>query len=443
MSGSTRRALSALTALVLIGTLFVGAPGPTYANGSDTYYVAQTGEPDGDGSSCTDPDFVGGDAAPIALAVDLATDGDTIYICAGIYAIETNIVLGGGLTLQGAGAGVTILDGGNTFNEDGSSNNNGHRILAGYGAITVSDIAFQNAYYGAIWAPDVALAVFSSSFLNNTTDSYGGAIYNGDSGTVTIIDSTFTGNTAPGSGGAVWTATAVVSESTFTNNDAANDGGAIGTDVGNVTVSESIFKGNSAGDDGGAVYAGSTITATSSTFTGNSAGSSGGAIAATNVTSNISSYTNNIAYSGGAIYALFTTANRSTFIGNESQFGGAIDSFDATITSSNFMGNSAIQLGGAIAVASGTIEKSRFISNSSGEHGGAILLYSPNDDAIRQLRGNSFTRNRAGAGGAITLGPCVEPTRSGAARVERANRFSGNRATQRRTNNVERWTEGC
>jgi hypothetical protein len=62
MTRSVRRALSALTALVMTGTLFVGAPSPTYANGSSvTYYVAQTGDPDGDGSSCTDPDFVGGD----------------------------------------------------------------------------------------------------------------------------------------------------------------------------------------------------------------------------------------------------------------------------------------------------------------------------------------------------------------------------------------------
>jgi len=35
------------------------------------------------------------------------------------------------------------------------------------------------------------------------------------------------------------------------------------------------------------------------------------------------------------------------------------------------------------------------------------------------------------------------PSRSEAARVERANRFSGNRATeQRRTNTIERWDIG-
>jgi hypothetical protein len=60
------------------------------------------------------------------------------------------------------------------------------------------------------------------------------------------------------------------------------------------------------------------------------------------------------------------------------------------------------------------------------------------------MRRNTFSRNTAAVGGAMTLGPCVTPSRSQAARVERANRFSGNRATeQRRTNNIERLEGGC
>jgi len=69
-----------------------------------------------------------------------------------------------------------------------------------------------------------------------------------------------------------------------------------------------------------------------------------------------------------------------------------------------------------------------------------VALLFPDIVALQQLRGNTFSRNTAAAGGAITLGPCIVPTRSQAARVERANRFRGNRATeQRRTSNVERW----
>ena len=469
----SKRLSALVTSALLVGGLFVGAPAPAYAaDPAVTYYVAQSGTPDGDGSSCTDPDFVGGDRTPIAAAAFAATNGDTIYICAGTYAIETQVVLGGGLTLQGAGDGVTILDGGNTFNEDGSSNNDGDRILDGSGAITLSDITFQNAFNGAISAADVALAVFSSSFLNNTTNHYGGAIYNGDSGMVTIIDSTFTNNTATDSGGAVWTATAVVSDSTFTNNDAADDGGAIGTDFGNVTATNSTFTGNTADDKGGAIYTLNTgVTVTNSTFTDNSAEDDGGAIRAYTVTATNSTFAGNTSVNddGGAIHAdNDATVTRSIFTGNTANEGGAIDATTATVTNSTFTKNTVTVYGGAIYANTATVSssrftdnkadveggailagpgtiitRSRFTRNTAGEHGGAMLLYAPNSADLQQLRGNTFMRNSAPAGGAITLGPCVVPSRSQAASVERANRFSGNRATeQRRTQNIERWDDG-
>ena len=322
MTRLTRRALSLLTALAMVGTLFVGAPAPVYAaDPAVTYYVAQTGEPDGDGSSCADPDFVGGDTAPIASAVDLATNGDTIYICAGTYAIETTILFGGELlTLQGAGRGVTILDGGSTFNAEGANNGDGRQILTSSTALTVSGLTFHGGY----------------------SSTQGGAIY---ATTVTVTNSTFTGNRS---------------------------------------------------GSGGAIYA-TTVTATTSTFTDNSA-----------------------SLVGGAIYA-------ST----------------ATVTNSAFSSNSSTQEGGAILAETGTVASSRFTRNTSGTHGGAIFFYLPAQTDLSLMRRNTFSRNTAAAGGAISLGPCIVPSRSEAARVERANRFSGNRATeQRRTNNIERFDNG-
>jgi hypothetical protein len=94
--------------------------------------------------------------------------------------------------------------------------------------------------------------------------------------------------------------------------------------------------------------------------------------------------------------------------------------------------------------ATGTVDGSRFTRNTAGQHGGAIFFDSPAPTDLRLMRRNTFSRNTAAAGGAITFGPCGAPSRSEAARVQRANRFSGNRATeQRRTNNIERWEGGC
>jgi predicted outer membrane repeat protein len=318
MTRVTRRALSTLTALVMVGTLFVGAPSSVRATADDIYigFNANTS-----GGSCADPDFTADgsdDSAQIALAVADTNVNGTLHFCPGTYDIDTTIVLDGtDITLQGANATTTILDGGGAT-----------RILTSSGAITVSALTFHDGY-----AAGIGFA------------GYGGAIFTDT--TATVTDSIFTDN-------------------------AAVEAGAIDAEV-SVTVTDSTFTGNTASRYGGAIWSPTGIV-TNSTFTGNTASSDGGAI-----------------YSG-----------------------------------------------------TGTITRSRFTRNTAGEHGGAILLYAPNSDDLRQLRGNTFMRNTAPAGGgAITLGPCTVPSRSEATRVERANRFSGNRATQqRRTNNVERWATG-
>ena len=417
MTRSARRALSALTALVMTGTLFAGAPAPVFAaDPAVTYYVAQSGSsaqeetPARQGTSCADPDFVGGDHTPIAAAVGLATDGDTIYICAGAgpYAIESTISLGAELlTLQGAGAGATILDGGGNT-----------QILTSSGAISVSNLTFHDGQ-------------------NNSFGGTGGAIY---AATVTVVSSTFTSNYAY-AGGAIRATTATIISSTFTNNDAGNGAAVYATTV---TITSSRFTSNTA-YYGGAIYA-TTVTATSSTFTSNAASIGGAILGGDYVTATSSTFTGNIANIGGAISASTVTATSSTFTSNHAaDNGGAIHAdTTATVTSSTFTGNIA-SIGGAIDATSGTIARSRFTRNTAGDRGGAVALWSPNSADLQQLRGNTFLRNQAGAGGAITLGSCGPAfSRSQVARVERANRFSGNRATeQRRTNNIERWEGAC
>jgi predicted outer membrane repeat protein len=184
-------------------------------------------------------------------------------------------------------------------------------------------------------------------------------------------------------------------DSTFTDNDTSEYGAVLyaWNPARTVSISNSVFDGNDSGKGGGAILA-TTVTITGSTFTDN-----------------------NAVLDGGAIKATTATVSNSTFTDNEADIEG-----------------------GAIIAGSGTITRSRFTRNTAGEHGGAMLLWAPNSADLQQLRGNTFMRNTAPAGGAITLGPCIVPSRSQAARVERANRFRGNRATQqRRTDNIERW----
>ena len=288
---------------------------------------------------------------------------------------------------------------------------------------------------GAVRGDSVVIS--SSSFVGNEASDNGGAIRAIVSATIT--NSTFTSNASyTGTGGAIFSQGEVaITASTFTNNE-ANDGGAIRAAT--ATATNSTFTNNEA-NDGGAIYAAVTVTATSSTFTNNGA-TNGGAIYTGTGTVTNSTFTNNDAMAGGAIYSDVTaTVTNSTFTNNDAVVGGAITTEgDVNVTNSTFTKNDATEYGGAIYTGTGTVVRSRFTQNTAGGRGGAVLLAFPNGVDLLQLRGNTFIRNTALAGGAITLGPCIVPSRSQAARVQRANRFSGNRATQqRRTNNIERW----
>jgi len=420
MTRSARRALSALTALVLVGTLFVGVPAPVYAADPVTYYVAQSGSsaqeetPARKGTSCADPDFVGGDHTPITAAVGPATDGDTIYICAGAgpYAIESTISLGAELlTLQGAGAGVTILDGGGNT-----------QILTSSSAITVSNLTFHDGQ-------------------NNSFGGTGGAIY---AATVTVVSSTFTSNYAY-AGGAIRATTATITSSTFTSNNADGNGAAVYATT--VTITSSRFTSNTA-SYGGAIYTFGATTITSSTFIGNSALIGGAICASDYVTITNSTFISNTASIGGAVAASdYVTVTSSTFTNNvASDSGGAIvANAYVTVTNSTFTSNSANYRGGAINSETAEITGSRFMRNTSNQHGGAVYFWGATADDLRHLRRNTFTRNTAPAGGAITLGSCGPVYSRGQARsLEATNRFSRNRATdQRRTNNIERWEGAC
>jgi len=431
MTRLTRRALSTLTALVMVGTLFLGAPSPAYA--AVYYFVSQSGSA-GSGTSCTNADFVGFDETPIAAAVAAATDGDTILICPGTYVIANTIDLAGEtITLHGdPDAAPTVLDGGDTT-----------RILTSSGAITVSNLTFKDGYGvlgGAIYA-DTSVTVTNSRFTSNDAD-FGGAIA---ASTVAVTNSRFTSNDADFGGAIAAETSATVTRSTFTGNTADHDGGAIFADT--ATVTDSTFTGNTADVNGGAIYADTSATVTRSTFTGNTADGYGGAIAAFGTaTVTDSTFTSNDADFGGAIYAATATVTASTFTNNSADAGGAIAALSgslegaaATVTDSRFTSNDATYNGGAILANTGTIARSRFTRNTAGGHGGAVHLWTPNSDNLQQLRRNTFTRNRADAGGAIVLGSCGPAvSRSQVRSVERANRFSANRATvKRRTNNIE------
>ncbi|MBR2695032.1 MAG: right-handed parallel beta-helix repeat-containing protein, partial [Thermoguttaceae bacterium] len=256
------------------------------------------------------------------------------------------------------------------------------------GALTVIDSTFTgntvNNFGGAIRSNSVSLTVSGCQFTDNEAYLVGGALFLYDLETANVRDSIFTGNTAKTEhGGAIYSNGALtVSGSTFTNNKADGDGGAINS-LENLTVTDSTFTGNSANEgNGGAIESsyGGNLTVTGCTFTDNTADIEGGAIDSFNIGS--------------------LTVTDSEFIGNSAGEAGAIHvgGREAAISGSYFTGNSATSGGGAIFVAGNlTLTDSILVGNSAVTDGGAIRA-TLGELTVRQ---SLIARNEAAHGGGI------------------------------------------
>lgn len=438
-----QRKQSAMAALLTV-TFLVGAPAPVRAVEPTTFYVAQSGvaaATPGDGTGCSNPDYVepatGDDHAAIQEAITDAGAGDTIYLCAGSYDIGSTINLGTeAIFMRGAGRGNTILDGGYDT-----------RILVSDANVNVTGLTFQHGYSitygGAIVAPSAN--VNESSFVGNEADNDqgGGAILSWN--VITVTNSSFVGNTA-GTGGAIYTnSVAEVQNSRFTANTATSgQGGSIKASA--ATITNSNFAENTASGSGGAISAG-TVTVSASGFTRNHAAEAGGAILADDVTVGGTTFTANSAgVTGGAILSDTALIKVGRFTENQANYGGAVHVYTtATVERSTFTRNVAFLYAGALLAPTAVLRFSEFSLNQAGSNAGAVFLYTVEPADLNQMRRNTFSKNIASRSGALNLERCdMAPSLAEGRRVERANTFTGNRATLlRRTANIELTVSSC
>lgn len=255
-----------------------------------------------------------------------------------------------------------------------------------------------SSHGGCIYIPNGTLTIDKLTALNNTSGDSGGAIHIASKGeaatTVTISNSSFTGNSVPINnesrfGGAIFIdngAVATLTDVVFTKNIASN-GGAIGLTgasltINGITAIENEATGNSNySGNGGAISikkdstnvkieinAGTQIT--ENTFTGNKASRAGGAIffylSEGEFSANQLTFTNNVATSnyGGALYLRATdssllTADIGTIVANGNKAsgnGGALYLYKMTgsidsVTASNNSANN----GGAMYIAGSAV----------------------------------------------------------------------------------------
>ncbi len=454
-----QRITTIITSLALIGAIFAGVPSSVRADAAEIYVGIAGADYTTAVAGCRDLDIpiLAGSGVDVAEDIaDASVDADsggTIYLCPGTYHFLTAAVMQrNDITLKGAGATQTILDGGYDS-----------RIVVTMGNLLIESLTMQNARGfdadegGAVLAGGT-VDVTSVTFKHNFANKGGGAIAAG--GTVVAYESVFTSNTAHDQGGAIASHSFVfVYDSSFTSNSSIADencvggGGAIAS-VDDVFVERSTFTRNTAvvstdlltcednqnyGGSGGAIGTYAFAFVQDSTFSGNTAAVAGGAIMALDLTP--------------TAHTEFTI-ERSTFIKNRALYGGALyvssdrPLITTTITGNVFKGNSAkvgagkgswfrtnSGRGGAVyAQTQITMTNNRFSQNRASVSGGAAYLLTGSDETLAAMTGNRFVANIGGkAGGAVGYNSADAgsvPTRSELHKALRANRFSSNAASR-------------
>jgi hypothetical protein len=158
-------------------------------------------------------------AGSLRAALTSANDGDTIDFQAAVT---------GAVTLT---TGQLIVDKSVAISGPGANN------------LTVDANHASRVFYVS---PSTTVTISGLTITNGSFNGNGGGIYN-DHATLTVTNSTLSGNSAP-----------------------ASDGGGIYNDNGTITITNSTLSGNSGPASGGGIYNLGTLTVSNSTLSGNS-----------------------------------------------------------------------------------------------------------------------------------------------------------------------------
>jgi uncharacterized repeat protein (TIGR01451 family) len=269
-------------------------------------------------------------AAVNAANTDGHTGTDTIQLPAGHYTLTAgnggSLTITASETIQGAGASVTVIDGGGTA--PGALEDRIFLVEAGANAVAFNGVTIEG---GHVSGNGAGIDNFANVSVNNsiitgnvaTGIDSGGGIANEGSGTLVVNTSTISGNTAGGEGGGIFNSTSFgagtplrVLNSTISGNTADEGGGLANAAFNSLaSVSGSTFANNTAsGFDsrGGAIFntGGSQLSLVNDTIADNHAATGsgqGGGIFAEGFGSGSTSLLNvtlfqNSAASGGNIY---------------------------------------------------------------------------------------------------------------------------------------------
>jgi CSLREA domain-containing protein len=316
---------------------------------------------------------------------------DVIVVPAGVFKLgqpgtDEDANLGGDLditdavTIQGAGAGLTIIDAqrlDRVIDVFGSAPSSIKVVLQG---ITVRR-GNVSSHGGGIRVGNADLVVRDSAITANRAVNSGGGISNGSAqgtGNVRVIRTTIALNVGGQEGGGIGVlgdgSALTVNHCTIRRNIGGFGGGINATSG---TVTNSTITGNTATLAGGG-FDGSTVTMTGCTVSGNTGGSTGGGgiFVFTAILSKCTVSGNSTAGPSGGIGAGTATLSKCTVSGNSAGYnGGGIAATTATVTSCTIAGNSAGTNGGGVWAQEATLLNVTVAENSA--HTGGGLFHNP------------------------------------------------------------------
>ncbi len=319
-----------------------------------------------------------------------------------------SVISGGGLANYG---GTTTLTNCTVSGNSASVGGGLYTNSAGTTTLTNCTISGNSAEWDGGLENVGTTTLRNCTVSGNSAAVVGGGLGNFFGGTMTLTNCTVSGNSATGGGGGVVNSASslTVEHSTFDANHAVFGGAVENTtdysdnvpEPDHIALLDSSFTGNSAGDTGGAVSnSGGSGSISGCQFSGNRAGSTGGG--------GIS------VYAGALTIANTTIAGNSSagegggllvFSGNGFQLA------TATLTNCTVSGNSAVAGGGisnlgTLSVANSNISKNEALGNAAGGgFGGGI---EDDSSGVLTVSGSTFDANLASAVGPND--PIVSPS---------------------------------
>ncbi len=394
--------ISSSSALLLFGLaalLGAGARPIPQVPASGTYVVNSVlDEPDADPSNGICLSTPSGQCTLRAaiMEANYHTDVNTITVPAGVYlltrfgyddgALVGDLDITQQLVLQGAGAGVTIVDGNSAVTADRV-----FQVLDTAPIVTISGLTIRHGRVptsgaaGPSWGGGILLDNRHASLpilrlkdviLEGNSALTGGGLYS-SVGQVDLQNTTVRANAAVegGAGGGIYSAfgsTLTIQDSQVYSNSANQGGGvALEGSLGTRIERSEFYSNTAAGGDGGGLFSTATfdypinpLTVVDSNLHDNFAASAGGAIStnSTLVLSGTVLNANHAQFKGGGLFTVpgggaTVTVQASTLSRNTAQFGGALEyegaSGPLTVVNSTLSHNSVSHDGGGLYASGG------------------------------------------------------------------------------------------